>query len=133
MGNTVPADIEKYGTLAEGLYPAEYSIYKKDGAVLINGGKDLPTVKGNPNNPKNYNSDGTLKPISEHVINEVFFHKGNFARSSLSTNSGNPVSAGCQTGGCGQGTLPIYREFIKNVEGFKGIYYLRTNLSPTDK
>ncbi len=84
-GNTVPADIEKYGTVAEGLYPAEYSIYKGDGAILINGGGNLPTVSGNPNNHNNYNADGSLKPISEHVIDEVFFHKGNYARKSLST------------------------------------------------
>ncbi|WP_211306564.1 hypothetical protein [Schleiferia thermophila] len=82
-------------------------------------------VKGNPNNPKNYNADGTLKPIDQHVIDEVFFHKGNYARPSLSTSSGSPISAGCQTGGCGPGTLPTYREFIKNAEGFKGSYYLR--------
>lgn len=125
MGNTVPADIEKYGTVAEGLYPAEYSIYKGDGAILINGGGNLPTVSGNPNNRKNYNADGSLKPISEHVIDEVFFHKGNFTRKSLSTSSGSPISAGCQTGGCGPGTLPRYREFIKNAEGFNGSYYLR--------
>ncbi len=125
MGNTVPADIEKYGTVAEGLYPAEYSIYKGDGAILINGGGNLPTVSGNPNNRKNYNADGSLKPISEHVIDEVFFHKGNYARKSLSTSWGSPISAGCQTGGCGPGTLPTYREFIKNAEGFNGSYYLR--------
>jgi len=59
-GNTVPADITKYGTVAEGLFPAEYAIYKGDGALLINGGKDLPTVLGNPNNKRNYNADGTL-------------------------------------------------------------------------
>ena len=125
MGNTVPADVDKYGTVAEGLYPAGYSIYKGDGAILINGGGDLPTVKGNPNNKKNYNAEGTLKPIDQHVIDEVFFHKGNYARPSLSTSSGSPISAGCQTGGCGPGTLPVYREFIKKAEGFKGSYYLR--------
>jgi len=92
---------------------------------LINGGGNLPTVSGNPNNRKNYNADGSLKPISEHVIDEVFFHKGNYARKSLSTSSGSPISAGCQTGGCGPGTLPTYREFIKNAEGFNGSYYLR--------
>ncbi|MCK9236433.1 MAG: hypothetical protein M0P09_09005 [Acholeplasmataceae bacterium] len=125
MGNTIPADVDKYGTLAEGFFSAEYSLYKGDGAILINKGEDLPTVKGNPYNPKNYNSDGALKLISEHVIDEVFFHKGNYARPSLSTSSGSPISTGCQTGGCGQGTLPLYREFIKKTEGFKGSYYLR--------
>jgi len=124
-GNTIPADVDKYGTLAEGVYPAEYSIYKGDGALLINKGGDLPTVKGNPNNKDNYNSDGSLKPVGEHVIDEVFFHKGNYARESLSTSKGSPISAGCQTGGCGQGSLPKFRKFIKKTEGFKGNYYLR--------
>ncbi|MCF8360925.1 MAG: hypothetical protein K9H26_19405 [Prolixibacteraceae bacterium] len=129
-GNTVPADIEKYGTLAEGLYNAEYSTYKGDGAILIEGGGDVPTVSGNPNNPDNYNADGSLKPTSGHVMDEVLFHKGNWARESLSTNmfrNGKRVqiSEGCQTGGCGPRSLPKYREFIKNAVGFKGKYYLK--------
>jgi len=131
-GNTVPADIEQFGTLAEGLYDAEYTTYKGDGAILIEGGGDVPTVSGNPNNPDNYNADGSLKPTSEHVMDEVFFHKGNWARESLSTNmfrNGKRVqiSEGCQTGGCGPGSLPKYRAFIKNAVGFKGKYYLRAN------
>ncbi|THF52783.1 hypothetical protein E6C50_00800 [Flavobacterium supellecticarium] len=130
MGNTVPADVKKYGTLAEGLYPAKHTIYKNDGALLINGGRNLPTVNGNPNNPKNYYNDGSLKPTSEHVIDQVLFHKGNFKRESLSTypdKHGNvfPISAGCQTGGSGDGSLPLYRDFIKEAEGFEGNYYLR--------
>lgn len=131
MGNTVPADITKFGTVAEGLYPAKYSIYKGDGSLLINGGKGVPTVSGNPNNKLNYNANGTLKPIGEHIVDEIFFHKGNWARESLSTNmfrNGKRVmiSEGCQTGGCGQGSLLAYRSFIKNAKGFNGSYYLRS-------
>ena len=129
MGNTVPADIEEYGTVAEGLYSARYTVYSGDGALLINDGKGLPTVSGNPNNPSNYNAEGKLKPINEHIVDEIFFHKGNYARPSLSTQSGSPISAGCQTGGCGEGTLPKYRSFIQNAEGFEGSYYLRSKPS----
>lgn len=39
-GNTVPADITKYGTVAEGLYTGSYQKYKGDGAIIINDGKD---------------------------------------------------------------------------------------------
>jgi hypothetical protein len=132
MGNTVPADVDKYGTVAEGLYPAVYSTYKGDGAILINKGGNLPTVKGNYNNPKkNRNADGTWKPTSKHVIDEVFFHKGNYARLSLSTNifkNGKRVeiTEGCQTGGSGKGSILLYRQFIKYAEGFNGFYYLRS-------
>ena len=125
-GNTIPADIDKYGTLKEGLYPAKYSIYKGDGALLINSGGDLPTVNGNPNNKKNYKADGSLKPANEHVIDEVFFHKGNYGRESLSTSKGSLISAGCQTGRNGSGSLSEYRTFIKKAVGFKGNYYLKS-------
>jgi hypothetical protein len=130
-GNTVPGDTEKYGTLTEGLYSASYTDYKGDGALLINGGKGAPTVRGNPNNQLNYNADGTLKPISQHIVDNILFHKGNWARESLSTNMFKDgqrvmISEGCQTGGCGKGTLPIYRSFIENAKGFKGSYYLRS-------
>ena len=132
MGNTVPADIEKFGTLAEGLYSAEYTTYKKDGAILINGGKSLPTVSGNPNNPLNYNADGSLKLIGEHIMDDILFHKGNWARKSLSTNTFRNgkrvmISEGCQTGGCGPRSLSKYRQFIKKAKDFKGSYYLRPN------
>lgn len=98
---------------------------------MINGGKGLPTVSGNSNNPLNYNPDGSLKPIDEHIIDDILFHKGNWARKSLSTNifrNGKRVmiSEGCQTGGCGIGSLFIYREFIKNAKDFRGSYYLRS-------
>ena len=128
-GNTVPADINKYGTLVEGLYSAEYyANYNGDGAILIGGGKGLPTLRGNPNNPLNYNADGSLKPTGQHVMDNILFHKGNTHRKSLSTRKGSPISAGCQTGGCGDGSLPAYRKFIKNTEGFVGSYYLRSSL-----
>lgn len=125
-GNTVPADISKYGTLAEGLYSARIYKYKGDDAILIGGGGNLPTVSGNPNNPKNYDASGKLKPTSTHVMDQILFHKGNYARPSLSTSKGLPISAGCQTGGCGAGTLPAYRSFMKKATGFSGIYYLRS-------
>ena len=120
-GNTVPADINKYGTLAEGLYPARIYSYKGDDAILIGGGGNLPTVSGNPNNPKNYDASGKLKPISLHVMDQILFHKGNYARASLSTSSGRPISEGCQTGGCGAGTLPVYRAFMKKQLDFQEI------------
>ena len=65
-------------------------------------------------------------------MDNILFHKGNWARESLSTNLVNNgkrvvISAGCQTGGCGKGSLPRYRAFIKNASGFKGIFYLRPN------
>ena len=127
-GNTVPADTEKYGTLAEGLYSAQYyANYKGDGAILIGEGKGLPTLRGNPNNPLNYNANGLLKPIGQHVMDNILFHKGNWARKSLSKLDGTPISAGCQTGGCGEGSLSAYRRFIKNTEGFVGGYFLRSN------
>ena len=125
-GNTVPADINDYGTLAEGVYPAQYSVYKGDGAILIGGGGDLPTVNGNPNNPQNYNADGSLKPTSEHIMDEIFFHKGNYGRPSLSTSSGDPITEGCQTGPHGDGSLARYRQFISNAVGFSGSFYLRS-------
>jgi RHS repeat-associated protein len=133
MGNTVPADITKYGTLAEGLYSAEYTTYKGDSAILIGKGKGLPTVSGNPNNPLNYNANGSLKPIGQHIMDNILFHKGNWARESLFTNDFNNygnrilISKGCQTGGCGNGSLPAYRRFIKKTKGFVGSYYLRSN------
>ena len=74
-----------------------------------------------------------MKPTSEHVMDEILFHKGNWASESLSTNSFKngervQISKGCQTGGCGPGSLSKFRKFIKNAVGFKGKYYLRPNL-----
>ena len=57
-GNTVPCDVEAYGTLPEGLYKADEQSYKGNTAILItslsDGSINLPTVKGNPNNKNNY-------------------------------------------------------------------------------
>lgn len=36
------------------------------------------------------------------------------------------ISEGFQTGSCGKGSLPTYRNFIKNTKGFNGSYYLRS-------
>lgn len=126
-GNTVPANIKKYGTLPEGLYSASLYKYNGDDAILIGGGGNLPTVSGNPNNPKNYDAAGNLKPTSTHVMDQILFHKGNYARPSLSTSSGKAISKGCQTGGCGPGTLPIYRAFMRKAvtAGSIDSYYLR--------
>lgn len=80
-GGSVPAAIETMNTLAEGLYPArEQARSSKPGelALIINEGKDVPTTSG-----------GTM--------NEVFFHRGNMGRNSLTTASGSPISAGCLT------------------------------------
>ena len=129
-GNTVPGDIEKQGTLAEGLYDADYAEYKGKPAILIGKGGDLPTTDGNPNNPDNYNADGSMKPVSEHVMDEIFFHKGNIGRERLWYQKPNGekgyISEGCQTGPNGQGSLLRYQDFMKNVDkSFSGKYYLR--------
>ena len=124
-GNTIPADVNKYGTLKEGLYPAKSTNYHGDIALRLASGGDLPTVNGNPNNKKNYKSDGSLKPTSEHIMSGILFHKGNYARTSLYTLSGKAISKGCQTGGCGPGSLKTFRTFGKNLIGFNGNYYLR--------
>lgn len=121
-GNTVPADITKYGTLGEGLYPARFqgrasylSKGKDDLALIINEGKDVPTVNGNPNK------------VNSDMLNGVFFHAGNYANSSLFTGSKSPISAGCQTSGCGLGTRPLHNSFMQKVgRNFKGSYYLRS-------
>ena len=115
-GNTVPADVNEYGTLAEGLYFAEFGRRAKyvkrgdyDPGLLINKGKAVPTALGSP----------------KSTITEIFFHKGNNNRESLSDNRENPYSAGCQTGGNYKGSHKAYYQFAKNLVGFKGSYYLR--------
>ena len=129
-GNTVSGDIDKQGTLSEGLYDADYAEYKGKAAILIGKGGDLPTVDGNTNNKDNYNVDGSLKPTSEHVMDEIFFHKGNIGQERLwyQKSNGNKgyISEGCQTGPNGQGSLPRFLNFMKNVDkSFSGKYYLR--------
>jgi RHS repeat-associated protein len=130
-GNTVPADVDKFGTLLPGIYPAQdpgYN-YNKEGTLIINNGGDLPTVKGNPNpdNKKNRNADGSFKPIEQQIMNRVFFHLGNWGRKSLYTGDKVEITKGCQTGPHGDGKRPLFREFIKNAKGFNGNYFLRAN------
>ena len=108
MGNTVPADITKYGTLAEGLYPADFGSRasyvakgKEDLAILINKGGELPTVFGNPNKK---NSD---------MLTAVFFHAGNNYQESLFDSKGNAYSKGCQTGGSYAGAKEKHNAFMR--------------------
>ena len=141
VGNTVPCDVDAYGTLPEGLYNTEYNglyngepslkILQKEGEPYYDPNRpagDLPTVKGNPNNSANY-YDGKekkkMKPISDYVMNGILFHIGNYGRASLTTRQGSPISEGCQTGPHGQNTRQIYSDFAKNFVGFHGTYYLR--------
>ncbi len=121
MGNTVPSDTKEFGTLAEGIYPAKFQARASkpgENALLINEGKELPTLNGNPNKK---NSD---------MLTEVFFHRGNPYQESLRDRAGNPVwSHGCQTGGCGPGSLDKFNAFMENDKDFKGNYYLRAKPS----
>ncbi|KAF0236445.1 MAG: hypothetical protein FD181_2754 [Prolixibacteraceae bacterium] len=119
MGNTVPADVTKQGTLAEGLYSARsqgragiLAEGKQDLALIINEGKSVPTAPGSP----------------KSSMSEIFFHSGNYNRLSLSTNTpGQYISKGCQTSGCGPGSRPLHNQFMKAVgTDFKGSYYLRS-------
>ena len=125
-GNTIPYDVNNYGTLQEGRYPAKYQSYKGKPAILINEGKNLSTVKGNPNNKENYNADGSIKPIEEHVMDEIFFHYGNNFFNSLVDSKGKPWTTGCQTGGNYKGAWDDYMSFMQHVPTtFNGWYYLR--------
>jgi hypothetical protein len=125
-GNTVPGDINQYGTLKEGLYKCQYTLYKGNGALLLNDGNALPTTNGNPNNDANYNSDGTMKPIDEQIMDHVLFHPGNTYRESLIMLTGDLISEGCQTGESGKGSLEKYKSFINYAKKMKGLYYLRS-------
>ena len=136
-GNTVSCDVEKYGTLPEGLYRADEQSYKGNTALLItslyDGSMNLPTVKGNPNNENNYYDPKTrknMKPINEHIMSEIFFHIGNTAREALKTLNGKPITEGCQTGMHGKGSSSIYKKFAANLIGFHGTYYLRSKPIP---
>ena len=93
VGNTVPCDVDAYGTLPEGLYDTKYNgLYNGEPSLRILQKKgesyydpkrpigDLPTVKGNPNNNANKGKD-----VSEHIMNGILFHLGNFGRESLTT------------------------------------------------
>ncbi|MEO4005319.1 hypothetical protein [Flavobacterium sp. CAU 1735] len=119
MGNTVPANITKYGTLAEGLYPARFqgrgsyiARGKEDLAILINGGLSVPTAPGSP----------------KGSMTGVFFHTGNQYQESLYDSKGHVYSAGCQTSGCGSNSRPLHNDFMNTAGSeFKGSYYLRPN------
>jgi RHS repeat-associated protein len=124
MGNTVPADIKKAGTLAEGLYSAKFGHrnaekYKNELAIRIynlDGTDGLPTINGNPN-PR---SNGK-------TLTGVLFHMGNNYQTSLFDSNGNAYSNGCQTSGNYPNSRPAHNEFMKKVgTGFNGAYYLRS-------
>ena len=128
-GNTVPSDVSKSGTLAEGLYSANFGHrnkenYKNELALRIynlDGTDGLQTVNGNPNPDSN-----------GKTLTGVLFHKGNNVQKSLFDSRGNAYSHGCQTGGNYPGSVADHNAFM-NVAGkdFKGSYYLRSN--PTIK
>jgi RHS repeat-associated protein len=117
MGNTVPSDIKKSGTLAEGLYPAESQSRasyiakgKEDLALIINEGLSVPTAPGSP----------------KATIDEIFFHMGNNYQTSLFDSQGHAYSSGCQTSGNFPNSLKVHNAFMKTVGiDFKGNYYLR--------
>ncbi|THF52785.1 hypothetical protein E6C50_00810 [Flavobacterium supellecticarium] len=119
MGNTVPADVKKYGTLAEGLYPARVQGRRsyiergdEDLAIIINEGRSVPTAPGSP----------------KTSMTGIFFHSGNDHRKSLHDSKGNAYSAGCQTSGCGPDSRPLHNEFMNTAGSkFNGSYYLRPN------
>ena len=123
-GNTVPANTEKYPTLAEGIYPAQSAsraTYTRKGiedlAIIIGNGGELPTVNGNPTK----NAD---------TMGGIFFHMGNDSRASLSTTDGRAISAGCQTSGSYPGSRRVHNDFMAEVGlDFKGAYYLRSQPS----
>ena len=124
MGNTVPSDNTKAGTLAEGLYSAKFGHrnsdkYKNELALRIynlDGTDGLPTVNGNPN-PK---SDG-------NTLTGVLFHMGNNYQTSLFDSKGNEYSSGCQTSGCYPNSRATHNEFMKIIgTDFQGNYYLRS-------
>lgn len=121
-GNTIPASINDYGTLAEGLYSAKFGHrnrekYKNELALRIynlDGTDGLQTVKGNPNKP---NSD---------LLTGVLFHMGNNYQKSLSDSKGNAYTKGCQTGGNYKGSHADHNAFMRVAgKDFDGSYYLR--------
>ena len=127
MGNTVPSDISKSGTLAEGLYMAKFGHrnsekYKNELALRIynlDGTDGLPTLNGNPNP----NSDG-------ETLTGVLFHMGNNYQTSLFDSGGHAYSRGCQTGGNYPGSHAVHNAFMKVAgRNFNGSYYLRSKPS----
>jgi hypothetical protein len=126
-GNTVPSDVSKSGTLAEGLYSAKFGhrnkeTYKNELALRIynlDGTDGLPTVNGNPNPASN-----------GKTLTGVLFHKGNNFKESLFDSRGNAYSHGCQTGGNYSGSVKNHNAFM-DVAGknFNGNYFLRSQSS----
>lgn len=127
-GNTIPCDVDKYGTLKEGCYPAVFQKYHGRPAIYIKG--DLPTVKGNPNNQKNYIDQDINKPmipVEQHIMNGIYFHFGNNYFEGLKDSNGIPWTTGCQTGGNYKGSWKDYDNFMQNIPvTFNGWYYLRS-------
>ena len=124
MGNTVPADKETAGTLAEGLYKAKSdhrSKYPDESALRIlnlNGKDGLPTVNGNPNPDSN-----------GKTLTGVFFHSAGNKKESLfyidKRGEQKPWTTGCQTSGSGPGRKDLHDSFMSKVGSFNGTYYLR--------
>ncbi len=123
-GNTVPADITKAGTLAEGLYSAKFGHrnkkkYANELALRIynlDGSDGLPTLNGNPNPHSN-----------GKTLTGVLFHMGNNYQSSLSDSRGIPYTSGCQTSGSFKDSRPVHNAFMNKVgRDFNGSYYLRS-------
>ncbi|MEQ9304045.1 MAG: RHS repeat-associated core domain-containing protein [Marinoscillum sp.] len=120
-GNTVPADTENMNTLAEGTYEMEQWDYKqKDGTTQSR----FIVFQRNEDGSVNLN----LPTTDGGTMSEVYFHAGNTARESLTMNSGDPISKGCQCGPSGDGSYSRYKSFMSNwdVTPNKGKYYLRS-------
>jgi len=125
-GNTIPGDVTKFGTLAEGLYTARFqgrasklAEGKDDLSIIINEGRNVPTVNGNPNKA---NSD---------LLDQIFFHIGNVGRERLTYYNANKdatdyISKGCQTSHNGPGAKELHNTFMGIASrNFNGNYYLR--------
>lgn len=68
-----------------------------------------------------------MKPIEEHIMNQIFFHYGNNYFEGLQDSQGKPWTTGCQTGGNYKGAWKDYNAFMQNVPTtFNGWYYLRS-------
>lgn len=124
MGNTVPSNVKKSDTLAEGLYIAKFGHryakkYHSELAIRIYNLDDsdgLPTVNGNPNPASN-----------SKTLTGVLLHMGDNVQTSLFDSRGNTYSAGCQTSGSFPGSRALHNDFMKTVgRDFKGTYYLRS-------
>ena len=110
--NVLVATHNRGEQLNEPINSARFELYlegNKDGISSVIYGNTVPTAPGSP----------------KSTITEIFFHKGNNNRKSLSDSRGNPYSVGCQTGGNYKGSHKAYYQFAKNLVGFKGSYYLR--------